>query len=130
MASSGKVDWYANDVLLRIEGATDELLSQLAFYVEGETKVRMNVDTGFMRNAVYAITPLANRRAQAQGEARAVADRPIAPDPDVDAHSAAVHGAAEYTIYQEMLNPALYPALEKAQQVASGIIQEVGRAKL
>jgi len=130
MASSGKVNWYNNDVLLRIEGATDELLTQLAFYIEGETKIRMNVDTGFMRNAVYAITPLANHRTQAQGEARAVADRPIASDPDVDAHSAAVHGAAEYTIYQEMINPALYPALEKAQSVAPGIIKEVGRKRL
>ncbi|NIS82588.1 MAG: hypothetical protein GTO14_20850 [Anaerolineales bacterium] len=130
MASSGKVDWYANDVLLRVEGATDELLTQLAFYVESETKIRMNVDTGFMRNAVYAITPLANRRTQAQGEAQAVADRTMAPDPDVGAHTAAVHGAAEYTIYQEMLNPALYPALEKARNVAPGIIREVGRAKL
>ena len=42
--------------------ATDEILTRLAFQVEGEYKVRAKVDTGFMRNSAYAITPLANRR--------------------------------------------------------------------
>ena len=127
MASNGKVNWYANDVILRVEGATDELLAQLAFYVEGEAKVGAPVDTGFMRNAIYALAPDQNHRSTAEAESAAVADRGLAPFPDVDAHEAAVHGAAEYTIYQEMLRSFLYDALEKARKVAPGIIQEVGR---
>ena len=127
MASNGKVDWYSNDVLLRVEGATDELLTQLAFYVEGEAKVSAPVDTGFMRNAIYAMAPDQNHRSTAEAESAAVADRELAPFPDVGAHEAAVHGAAEYTIYQEMARSFLYDALEKAREVAPGIIQEVGR---
>ena len=127
MASNGKVDWYANDVLLRVEGATDELLAQLAFYVEGEAKVGAPVDTGFMRNAIYALAPDQNHRSTAEAESAAIADRGLAPFPDVKPHEAAVHGAAEYTIYQEMLRSFLYDALEKARKVAPGIIQEVGR---
>ena len=130
MASNGKVNWYANDVLLRVEGATDELLTQLAFYVEGEAKVSAPVDTGFMRNAIYAMAPDQNHRSTAEAESAAVADRELAPFPDVGAHEAAVHGAAEYTIYQEMVRSFLYDALEKARAVAPGIIQEVGRKKL
>ena len=125
----GKVNWYENDVLLRVEGATDELLTQLAFYVEGEAKVGAPVDTGFMRNAIYAIAPDQNHRSNAEAESSGAADRPLAPFPDVGAHEAAVHGAAEYTIYQEMARSFLYDALEKARAVAPGIIQEVGRNK-
>jgi hypothetical protein len=124
------VNWYENDVILAVENATDEILTQLAFYVEAEAKPLMNVDTGFMRNATYTIAPGADNRGQAQGSARAVADRPMAPMPQVGAHEAAVHGAAEYAIYQEMQNPALYTALQRAQREAPGVIQEVGRAKL
>ena len=126
---SGKVDWYANDVILRAEGATDELLTQLAFYVEGEAKIEAPVDTGFMRNAIYAIGVDQNHRSTAEGEAGAVADRELAPYPDLKPHEAAVHGAAEYTIYQEMVRSFLYRALEKARAVAPGIIQEVGRKR-
>ena len=124
------VNWYDNDVILRVEGATDEILAQLAFFVEAEAKPLMNVDTGFMRNATYTIAPDQNHRAKAEAESRAAADRPLAPFPEVGAHEAAVHGAAEYAIYQEMINPALYTALQSAQRQAPGVIQEVGRAKL
>ena len=125
--TNGKVNWYADDVQLVVDGATDELVTELAFYVEGEAKVGASVDTGFMRNAIYSITPLANRRAQAQARALASADRSLAPLPQIEDHEAAVHGAAEYTIYQEMAVGFLYRALEKAQGVAPGLIQSVGR---
>lgn len=130
MAKQGKVDWYANDVLLVVEGATDELLTQLAFYVEGEAKVNAPVDTGFLRNAIYTIAPGRNNRDEAQATASALAERYLAPLPDLQPHEAAVHAAAEYTIYQEMVRSFLYSALEKARAVTPGIIQEVGRAKL
>lgn len=130
MLQNGKVDWYANDVLLQVEGATDELLTQLAFYVEGEAKVNAPVDTGFMRNAIYTIAPGTNNRDEAQANAEAVAERYLAPLPDLKPHEAAVHAAAEYTIFQEMIQSFLYRALEKARAVAPGIIQEVGKAKL
>ena len=125
--TNGKVNWYADDVLLIVDNATDELVTKLAFYVEGEAKTGATVDTGFMRNAIYSITPLANRRAQAQAGALAAADRHLAPSLQIEDHEAAVHGAAEYTIYQEMRVGFLYRALEKAQGIAPGLIQSVGR---
>lgn len=127
--ADGKVDWFENDVLIAIDRATDEILSELAFFVEGEAKTRMTVDTGFMRNATYAITPLASRRIKAEAEARAAADREMAPEPQLESGQAAVHAAAEYTLYQELAQPALYPALEKARGVAGGTIQEVARKR-
>ena len=99
MASKSQVNWYDNDVILAVENATDEILSQLAFFVEAEAKPLMNVDTGFMRNATYAIAPDQNHRNTAEAQAGAVADRSLAPFPDVGEHEAAVHSAAEYAIY-------------------------------
>jgi len=122
-----KVNWYEKDMLLVVDKATDEILTKLAFQVEGEAKVRAPVDTGFMRNAIYALTPLANNRRRAEAEAGAAAERDLAPEPKLDAHTAAVHAAAEYTIYQEEKVGFLYQALEKAQRLAGGVIQEVGR---
>jgi hypothetical protein len=127
MASGGKVDWYADDVVLVVEDATDELVSELAFYVEGEAKTGAPVDTGFMRNAIYALTPQGSRRARAAAEATSAAERDLAPAPGLDEHEAAVHGAAEYTIYQEERVGFLYRALERARGVAGGLIESVGR---
>lgn len=124
-----KVNWYAEDVLLLVDEATDEIVTELAFQVEGEAKVGATYDTGFMRNAIYAVTPLANRRGQAMSEARAAADRDLAPEPSIGPGEAAVHGAAEYTIYQEMAVGFMYGALEKAKALADGIITKVGKGK-
>ena len=128
--SDAQVNWYEEDVKLAVDKATDELLTELAFYVEGEAKTGATVDTGFMRNAIYAIGPLTSHRAQAVAEAKSRADRDVAPTPQIGEHEAAVHGAAEYTIFQEMKVGFLYRALEKAQQVAGGIIQKAGKAHL
>jgi hypothetical protein len=128
---SGKVNWYDNDVILAVENATDEILTQLAFWIEGEAKPPpCPVDTGFMRNAIYAIGPERDHRSKAESEARGAADRPMAPMPQVGEHKAAIHGAAEYTVFQEMIHGFLYGALQRAQKQAPGVIREVGRERL
>ena len=124
---TGKVNWYEKNVLLFIEGASDEILTKAAFMVEAEAKKDAPVDTGFMRNAIYAITPLANRRAQAEAEAQSAARRPLAGSPAVQKHEAAVHGAAEYTIHQDMKRSFMYHALETAARQFNGIIAGVKR---
>ena len=137
--SIGKVDWYGNDVLLAIEGASDEFLTQLAFQAEGYAKVEMNVDTGFMRNATYTIPATGESpkntgwksgtfKSKATGEM--VKRQRVQATPRVPEHTAAVHCAAEYAIYQEMQKHALYTALEKLQDIAPGVIREVGRKRL
>ena len=129
------VNWYDNDVLLAVEGATDELLTQLALQGEGIAKVnapsaKPGFDTGFMRNAIYAIFPGGDRRSEAQSKARAVADRDMVATPPLDDHAAAIHAAAEYTIYWEMRFHFLYNALQDLQKIAPGVIQEVGRKRI
>jgi len=129
---NSQVNWYGEDVRLAVDNATDELLTQLAFYVGGEAKADAEtpVDTGFMRNAIYAIGPLTSHRSKAIAEAKSVADRDVAPTPQIGEHEAAVHGAAEYTIEQEMKHGFMYRALEKAQSVAGGLIQRAGKKHL
>jgi hypothetical protein len=133
---AGKVDWYGNDVLLKVGGATDEVLNSLALWVEGEAKVHMNVDTGFMRNATYTIlvggaegTTSAGSGSYTNRAGRSV-QRNRAAMPAIPEGAAAVHMAADYSIFQELLNPCLYPALEKAKKVAKGIIEQIGKEKL
>lgn len=129
MAKS-KVNWYENDVLLVVDDANDEIVENLALYVEGEAKPNATVDTGFMRNAIYTVAPNHNGRQVAEAEARGVnADGELAPELRVQEHEAAVHGAAGYTIYQEQRVGFMYRALEAAQSIAGGVIQEVGRKR-
>ena len=135
MASKGKVNWYENDVLLKIEGATEDFLNSLALWVEGEAKVNMNVDTGFMRNATYTILVGGDASAGAESgsytnRAGRSVQRNRVPVPAVPPGAAAVHMAAEYSIFQELINPSLYPALEKAKKIAKGVIEEIGKAQL
>lgn len=127
MAQTSQVNWYEDDVLLVVDEATDELVSRIAFQVEGEAKPNAPVDTGFMRNAIYAITPLGNRRAAAVAEARAVGDGVLAGQPALEEREAAVHGAAEYTIFQELRVGFLYGALERVAGQVGGMIKAVGR---
>lgn len=132
---AGNVNWYENDLLLVVENATDELLTQLAFQGEAHAKVnapsaKPGFDTGFMRNAIYGIGPMGSHREQARAEATAVADRPMASTPDLPEHTAGIHAAAEYTIYWEMQFSFLYRAIEQLQEDAGGIIREVGRKHL
>ena len=131
----GKVNWYENDVLLKIAGATDDVLNSLALYVEGEAKVNMNVDTGFMRNATYTILVNGDTGTGAESgsytnRAGKSVQRNRVAVPAIPEGAAAVHSAAEYAIFQELLNPSLYPALEKAKKIAKGVIEEIGKAQL
>lgn len=129
--SDVKIDWYGEDAMLLLENASAEILTRLAFYVEAEAKTRANVDTGFMRNAIYAVAPGVNNRVQAEATAHAAAEgRVMAGTPAIADDEAAVHGAASYTIDQEMRVGFMYGGLQAAQAVAPGIIAAVGREKL
>ena len=118
-----KVNWYEKDVLLVVDEATDELLTRLAFQGEGYAKVGAPVDTGFMRNAIYGVGPNGLQRVEVQGaEGQELAD-----PPKLEPGEAAIHGAANYTIYQEERVGFMYKALEQLKQIAPGEIREVGK---
>ena len=134
--AEGKVNWYENDALLQVDNATDELVTKLAFLVEGYAKVEARVDTGFMRNAIYTIPATGHRpkvgpksgsyRSEKTGDM--VPRRRVNQVPKLPPLTAAVHAAAEYTIYREMEDHFLYDALTKVQRDTPGVIREVGRS--
>jgi len=117
MADS-QVNWYENDVLLVVDEAKDELLTRLAFQGEGYAKRDAPVDTGFMRNAIYGFGPSGSHRAEGQE---------MADPPKLGPGEAAIHGAANYTIYQEERVGFMYKALEQLKRIAGGVIREVGK---
>ena len=138
---NSQVNWYEEDVKLAVDNATDEFLTGLAFYVEGEAKVEADVDTGFMRNAIYTVLPEGEFFGGQSGKGRksgvyrnkqgqTVQRNRTDSTPGVGKNEAAVHGAAEYTIEQEMKHGFMYRALEKAQSVAGGLIQRAGKKHL
>jgi len=138
---NGKLDWYGEDVVTTILGACDELLTALAFVAEGEVKVGITfapaVDTGFMRNAVYTIPaggPVKDKgtlsgtfKSKATGEM--VERKRVEAVPRLPPHTAGVHAAAEYTIYQEMKHHFMYKGLQKAVKSAGGVLKAVRRRR-
>lgn len=122
----GRVDWYGKDVLLVIENASDEILTQAAFQAEALAKTGdVPVDTGFMRNAIYGIGPGGSHRSQSAAQALSSADRDLAPEVALKEHEAGLHGAAGYTLYQETKHGFMYSAVERLAAQMGGIIQQV-----
>ena len=82
--ADGEVKWYDREFLLVVDGASDDLLTRLAFQGEAHAKVNVTeagaVDTGFMRSAIYGIGPDANHRTLAEVGALAAADRSLVAD--------------------------------------------------
>ena len=101
---AARVEWFGDDVQLKLEGATDEMIKAAAFMVEGQAKVNITtngqVDTGFMRASVYTM---------------------------LQDGGAIVGVGADYGIYQETLRPFLYPALERVAQSKGGEVVAAGR---
>jgi hypothetical protein len=134
--ADAKVDWYGEDVRLVVEGATAEILAELGFQVEGQAKVNIvandQVDTGFMLNSGYTITP----ERSGYGTAKKMAgpknpEAQMGPEPRLpEGAGAAVVWGAEYSIYQELLKSFLYRALEQVAKGAGGTIERVGKEEL
>ncbi len=124
--AKARLDWYGKQLLAAMEDVSDEILTLAAFQAEAEAKPNAPVDTGFMRNAIYGIGAGESNRDVAVAEALAVADRPLAPQPRLKKHEAALHGAAAYTIYQETELGFMYNGVQKAIAAIAQIIQQVG----
>lgn len=134
-----EINWYEEDVLLAVEGLTDQVLAELAF--QGVALAKANVqsngqiDTGFMLNTIYAIPPQGapSDRGWESGEYESRKTGLVAPrervnsPPKLEPHTAAIHCAAEYATYQETRASFLYKAVEQLQKIAGGVIQEVAR---
>jgi len=132
-------------VLVAVEEATAEVLKALAFrIVEGaQLNIRQNnqIDTGFMVNSAYAIWKDGDTYDQAQAEAeQQTSDRlgyevdhtgDMAPKVDlIDGAAAGVVFGANYAIYQEAVNPFLYPAAQRAAAEFRGEAEQIYREEM
>ncbi len=138
MPDDFEIDWYAEDLLFRVDLATDDIVTQLA--LQGVAYVKVNIqskgliDTGFMLNTVYAITPKGTAGSPSssgyyENKQGKLVYRAAAAVPAIEPHTAAIHVAAEYTIYQEIEQAFLYDALKQLQAIAPGVIETVGRER-
>ena len=134
---ASKVNWYDENVKLVIKDATDDILTEAAFQVEGYAKVHAPVDTGFMRNAIYTIvTNGDSTRSKTDPDGDYTSKKTgvtsyhaKASEPPKEKHVAMVHAAASYTIYNEMRQSFLYKALKTVQREIGGIIKTVAKEK-
>lgn len=132
---SGRVDWFERDVRVQLANAVQAMVDEAAFLIEGQTKVNITnngqVDTGFMRNSVYAVTPLRDTAATAAASARAAnPSEETAPARQAPADGAVVAVGAGYAIYNEQRIPFLYPAAETVASQYGGAIVTAGREAL
>jgi hypothetical protein len=133
MSGNAQVNWYAEDVILRIAEAMTAGLAALAHQIEGQAKANIvandQVDTGFMLNSVFVTT----HEESGYGAARAAAeaqnpDAAMNPEPSLPEDAAAlVAVGAEYAVYQEMRNSFLYRAVEEVARDGAGTIGRVAR---
>lgn len=133
---NGEVNWYEEQVILKLENITRRGLEAVAARIDALTKININqnnqIDTGFMANSVYFATKGDSTYTDDSGmytdrQQRTVA-RDMAPEatlpPD---QTALICVGANYAIYQEMQKPFLYPALVQAAAEAGGIIEKVAK---
>ncbi len=126
-----------------VAAASDDLLTRLALQVAGQTKANIvandQVDTGFMLNTVYTLTPDGKStygetwesgnylgRKTGEMEARDKVFEPAAPEEN----EALIGVAADYAVFQEIENSFLFRALEQVLGQAAEAVREVGRKHL
>jgi hypothetical protein len=103
------------------KAATNAAIAALAFQIEGQTKANIvannQVDTGFMLNSVYSVTPGGSTYGET-GSGNA--ERTIAPEVSVN-EGAAVAVGAEYAAFQEAKKSFLIRAVETVATQAEAI---------
>ncbi|MCA9936194.1 MAG: hypothetical protein H6662_15615 [Ardenticatenaceae bacterium] len=137
MAKS-KVDWFGEDVMLKVVSATRQAIEATAIRVVGQTEINITannqVDTGFMRNSVYFATKDDSTYEDADTDGAYVnlqgdlVERSLAPEAPLPAeYDALVCIGADYAIFQEMANSFLYPALQQVRGEVKGILQRTAK---
>ena len=140
MADTATVNWYGDRVTLKVKGAKQKILDELALVGEGKAKMNIvannQVDTGFMLNSVYAVTSKGVASKPSGGGTftnrlgQTVTRRAGPVHGKVAEGESAIAAAAEYAIHQEMKKSFLYRALEQIASEAGGIIERIGAEEL
>ena len=114
------LQWHGGDILLQLKGATTEALTSLAFAVEAEAKLNVTdnqqVDTGFMRNAIYTTSPDVSTYGNTPGSgyefgANGYVYREQAREMSAAEGEILVVAAAEYSLDQELKQSFLLKAV-------------------
>lgn len=125
--SNSRVNWYEQDVLAVVDGATQEGLLAIAFQIEAIAKTKAAVDTGFMRNSSYVTGGDTNTFQASSQEINGRQYETVSSPEPAPPGGATVGFGADYTIYEESRQPFVYPAAVQAMQDAGGILETVGR---
>ncbi len=128
-------------VLITVRKASQKALEAVAFQTEGRAKVKVRendqIDTGFMLNSLYTVTPKSTGYSSAKGAAETLTKSrrtggevdhsgDMAPEQRLpDGVAAAVVVGANYAIYQEVKQSFLYAGAEEAAKEAGGICERV-----
>lgn len=107
-------------------------LMAAAFYVEDQAKIKVTrIDTGFMRNSIYAVSQAGSDYTQRLSEAQQANPlATMAPEESAGPLEAIVAVGAEYAIYHEMgtrfmsAAPFMRPALEASRGRIGQIVSD------
>lgn len=112
-------------------------LMAAALYIEGQAKIKVTrIDTGFMRNSIYAVSQAGSNYTQRLSEAKQA--NPLAtmlPEDGAGPLEAIVAVGAEYAIYHEMgtrympAAPFMRPALEASRNQIGQIVSDAIRRR-
>ena len=146
MSEDVEVKLYLDHVRVEVEKATIEVLKALGFRIveRAQLNIRSNdqIDTGFMVNSIYPIWVDGSGYSKAAGQAAEQTHskktgrevdhtNDMAPEEQLPSDAAAgVVVGAVYAIYQEALNPFLYPAAEQSASEFGGIAEKIYREVL
>lgn len=137
-SEDGELNWFGEEVFLKVKDATDETVRAAAFQTLNYAKlnIRRNgqIDTSFMWNSGYVRTNRGEssyQQTQGSGErfsrkSGELVERERAPEQRLpNGVGALVAFGAIYAFWQELQQPFLYPALEQTQQDMGAIIERV-----
>lgn len=130
---AGKVKWHGKKLRLKLKGAKAAMVDAAAFAIEREAKAGAAVDTGFMVNSGYVVTPKSNTYGEAAGKAMSKKRHPsqlLAPPAEPPPEGAILGFAARYTLYVETTQPFIYPAVERVAAMGEAEIVAAGRREL
>ena len=133
--SGGETKFYLDHVLIKCAAASDRALEAAALQIEAQVKVNIQrnnqIDTGFMMNSTYVVTPSGSTYDQTDASGTQfdrfgnVVERNIAPEVPLPGNArAGVVVGAEYAVYQEDKKPFFYPAAETVAGQIKGSVEK------
>jgi hypothetical protein len=138
--ANNQVNWYENKVRLVVDKTIKQSGANIAFRIEERLKINISeapgasgqglVDTGFLLNSPYVVTPegssydQANQSGMYENREGQMVERNIAPERDLpDDALALVAVGAEYAIYQELEHAFFFKAVEDTAGEVGGLIE-------